>query len=93
MNFRNKRVVFCEDCGECLGIHETDCAKKHLEKYPNHSNFLVKTMIDPLSLSNPDEWFERRKILPNDPTIFNKNNFRRRFTRTVLFLQFLNSLN
>jgi hypothetical protein len=49
--------AFCLDCGECLGIYKPYYAEKHLKKYPLHKNFLVKTIIDPLTLENPDKWF------------------------------------
>ena len=54
-----KRLVFCLDCGECLGAHSQLCARDHIKKHPTHDNFLVKTILDPLLLSNPDEWFKR----------------------------------
>lgn len=78
----NKKVAFCMVCGECLGEYRENCAKEHLQKYPNHDDFMVKRIIDPL-LSSPDEWFEKQKIVPDhiDPTIFDKNKIRRRFDR------------
>lgn len=54
------RVVFCLDCGRYLGVHQPNCAKEHLKEFPDHKNFLVKTLIDPLILNNPDEWFKRK---------------------------------
>lgn len=51
-------------CGECIGEYRENCAQKHLQKYPNHHDFIVKRIADPLLLSSPDEWFERMKIKP-----------------------------
>ena len=65
MNFLNKTVVFCLDCGECLGLHKPLCAKIHFNKYPTHSNFLVKRITDPLVLESPEWCFKTMKILPN----------------------------
>lgn len=85
MNLNNKTVVFCMDCGEYIGIHREGCANEHLKKYPYHSDFVVLTITDPLLLSNPDEWFDKRGILPDhviDPTNFDIWENRRRLDRT-----------
>jgi hypothetical protein len=75
MDFKDKTIVFCLDCGECLGIHKPYCAKKHIQKFPTHDNFLVKKIVDPLILENPDEWFERMKIKPAQTPKLNTKKF------------------
>jgi len=63
-NLRPNNLVFCEICGECLGIERPNYAKEHLMKFPEHRRFLVKNMIDPLKLPNPDEWFLKKSQTP-----------------------------
>lgn len=68
-----KKIVFCEICGECLGEERPFYAKKHIKKFPNHRSFLIKNIIDPLLLDNPDDWFKkhpsrsRRETLVRQP--------------------------
>ena len=52
-------------CGECLGKDRPDYGKEHKEKFPTHTNFIVKPMIDPLVIDDPDEWFRRMKYNRN----------------------------
>jgi len=56
---KKKKYVFCLICGECLGEEKPCYAKKHLAEFPTHTRFLTKTIIDPLRLPNPDEWFKK----------------------------------
>jgi len=56
-----KKVVFCNICGKYLGEYIKYFAKDHLEKNPTHIGFLVKTIIDPLLLKDPDSWFEKKR--------------------------------
>jgi len=60
-----KKIVFCNICGNYLGEYKPYFAKKHLEENPTHVGFLIKTIIDPLLLKDPDSWFEKRCIVPN----------------------------
>ena len=77
MDFRGKQVVFCLDCGSCLGIYRPFYATEHLEKFPSHQNFLTITIIDPLVLDNPDEWFNQHIPLmkKHQTSKLNKKNF------------------
>jgi hypothetical protein len=43
-------VVFCKSCGAFLGKYRPNFAKEHLRQYPSHMDYLVKTLIDPLTL-------------------------------------------
>ena len=61
MNLINKKAVFCQVCGECLGEYRENYAQEHLQKHPSHNDFFVKMIIDPLILDNPDEWFRKKK--------------------------------
>ena len=55
------KLVFCMDCGKCLGEYREYVVKDHLKEFPNHIHFLTKNMIDPLILSEPDIWFVKHK--------------------------------
>ncbi|GBH33753.1 hypothetical protein NZNM25_05440 [Nitrosopumilus zosterae] len=55
------KLVFCMDCGECLGEDRPNHAKHHLKKHPNHRKYLTIPIIDPLLLPNPDEWFRKHE--------------------------------
>ena len=54
------KLVFCLECGECLGEDRIYVAKDHLKKFPNHTRFLTKTMVDPFILDNIDVWITRK---------------------------------
>ncbi len=47
-------------CGECLGEYRKYYAEEHIKKYPSHQEFMSMWLIDPLSLSNLDEWLKIR---------------------------------
>jgi hypothetical protein len=46
--------VFCGTCGMCLGLYREGFAKAHLRDFPEHDEFLVKAIIDPLMLPEPE---------------------------------------
>ena len=54
------KLVFCMDCGECLGEDRELVAKEHLQKFPNHTSFLTKNVINPFSLDDIDQWIFRK---------------------------------
>ena len=54
------KLVFCMDCGECLGEDREYVARNHLKEFPNHTRFLTKTMVDPFILDNIDVWITRK---------------------------------
>ena len=54
------KLVFCMDCGECLGEDREYVAKEHLKKFSNHVSFLTKTIIDPFLLDDIDDWIKRK---------------------------------
>ena len=57
------KAVFCLDCGRYLGEYRPFFAKEHLKQFPKHRQHLIKTLIDPLLISNPDEWFGKHPKL------------------------------
>jgi len=59
------KLVFCMDCGKCLGEDRKYVAKEHLRKFPNHTRFLTKNIIDPFLLNDLDNWI-KRKILSTE---------------------------
>ena len=71
-----KKIVFCNICGECLGEYKPFFAKKHIKENPTHIGFLIKTIIDPLLLKDPDYWFKKKDIVPNQPRGNTWNNSR-----------------
>lgn len=54
------RLVFCLDCGECLGEDVVNVAKKHLKKFPNHISYLTKNLIDPFLVDDIDDYIEQK---------------------------------
>lgn len=62
MNLINKKAVFCQVCGECLGEYRENYAQEHIQKHPSHNDFLVMNIVDPLILDNPDEWFRKKQL-------------------------------
>ncbi len=65
INLIGKRFAFCEVCKTCLGEYRRYCAENHLKKYPNHDDFVVITIKDPLSMKNSDQWFKSHGITPD----------------------------
>lgn len=47
----------------CLGDFSSNYARKHLKEYPSHTNFLIKNLVDPLILQNPDFWFKKNRSM------------------------------
>ena len=43
------QVVFCMACGAHLGTYKSGFAKKHLEKYPTHKEYLSMKLDDTLT--------------------------------------------
>ena len=68
----SSETVFCSICGKCLGKHRRGFAKDHLKQFPTHDSFLIKKLVDPLIMENPDQWFNKHKDrflrLINQPT-------------------------
>jgi len=56
-----KKMAFCLDCGVLLGDYKPGFAKNHLKKFPTHDRFLIKKLVDPLLLDDPDEWFKHKR--------------------------------
>ena len=68
------KLAFCLVCGKCLGELKPYYAEEHVTSFPDHRQFLTKTIIDPLALPDLDSYIAKLKA--RDPTNFDTKKTR-----------------
>ena len=69
MTEKRTQLGFCLTCGECLGEAEPGFVTEHVRDFPDHRQYFVKTVIDPLQLPEDELTEYCSKLEPYHPVL------------------------